>query len=504
MFDLQTAITYLKKQFTKRDLLYIVGILALFAATRLINLDKFPIFSDEGIYIHWAKTAWHDATWRFISLTDGKQPLQTWGTIPFLKLFPNNALLGGRLFAVTMGLFGLTGMFSLLFYLFGKRAALIGSLIFVLNPYFIFYDRLALVDSGVNAFFIWILLFSIILVRTVRLDVALIMGMIAGFGLLAKSSVQIFLGLSAFAPVLFTEKNKKHLIKNTINYYFLYAIVAVLAILIYNVQRLSPFLHYVAEKNTTFVMTFDEFLQSPFSVFQRNILLVPQYVSWEAGFFFSLLALAGLFVMFKKNLRLAIYLFLWLFIPYIMIAFFSKVLFPRYTIFFGSLLVILATYLIYTQKKIQMVSFILILYIISITFADYTIIADFKNIPLPPIDRGQYIEGWPAGWGAKEIVDYAREKSAEKPVIILAEGNFGMSGDVLDVFLRKDDRISIRGYWPLGEKELLENQKDLGENYVYVVLSHAFDYPKEWPMRLIKRFEKPNNKSVMYLFELTQ
>jgi hypothetical protein len=102
------------------------------------------------------------------------------------------------------------------------------------------------------------------------------------------------------------------------------------------------------------------------------------------------------------------------------------------------------------------------------------------------------------------IVEYAREKSVEKPVIILAEGNFGMSGDVLDVFLKKDDRISIRGYWPLGEKELLENQKDLGENYVYIVLSHKFDYPKEWPMRLIKRFEKPNNQSVMYLFELTQ
>jgi 4-amino-4-deoxy-L-arabinose transferase-like glycosyltransferase len=144
MFDLLTIITYLKKQFSRRDILYIIGILALFLATRLINLDKFPIFSDEGIYIHWAKTAWHDAAWRFISLTDGKQPLQTWGTIPFLKLFPDNALLGARLFAVTMGMFGLVGMFILLFYLFGKRAALIGSLIFVLNPYFLFYDRLAL------------------------------------------------------------------------------------------------------------------------------------------------------------------------------------------------------------------------------------------------------------------------------------------------------------------------------------------------------------------------
>lgn len=504
MFDLIAILSYLRKQFTRRDVLWMFGILALFLATRLINLDKFPIFSDEGIYIHWAKTAWHDANWRFISLTDGKQPLQTWGTIPFLKLFPNNALLAGRLFAVSMGLFGLTGMFTLLFYAFGKKAALIGSLIFILNPYFLFYDRLALVDSGVNAFFIWILLFSIILARTLRLDIAIIMGLIAGFGLLAKSSVQMFVGLAVFAPILFAEKNKKHFSQKALNYFFLYMIVVVLAILIYNVQRLSPFLHYVAEKNTTFVMTLDEFLKNPFDVFQRNIKLVPEYVGWESGLFFSVMSFAGIYLLWKKNIRLALYLTLWILIPYLMISFFSKVVFGRYLIFFGSLMVIFATYFVTSQTKKNMTPILIALYIFSILFANYTIIADFKDIPLPPIDRGQYIESWPAGWGAREIVEYARQKSSEKPVIILAEGNFGMSGDVLDVFLRKDDRISIRGYWPLGEKELVANQKDLDKNYIYIVLSHNFEYPKEWPMRLIRRFDKPEGQGVMYLYELTR
>lgn len=504
MFDLIMAVSYLKKQFTRRDILFILGILALFLATRLINLDQFPIFSDEGIYIHWAKTAWHDASWRFISLTDGKQPLQTWGTIPFLKLFPDNALLAGRLFAVSMGLFGLVGIFILLFYVFGKKAAHIGSLIFVLNPYFLFYDRLALVDSGVNAFFIWILLFSIILARTLRLDMAIMMGLIAGFGLLAKSSVQIFVGLCAFAPILFAQQSKKQFSRKILNYFFLYAIVAFLAVLIYNVQRLSPFLHYVAQKNTTFVMTFDEFLKNPFEVFSRNIRLVPEYVGWEAGLFFSIMSLVGIFLLWKKNLQLALYLTLWIIIPYAMISFFSKVVFGRYLIFFGSLLVIFATYFVISQTKKNMIAILMALYIVSIAFADYAIIADYKNISLPPIDRGQYIEGWPAGWGAREIMDYARQKSSEKPVIILAEGNFGMSGDVLDVFVRKTDKIVIRGYWPLGEKELIDNQKDLDKNYIYIVLSHNFEYPKEWPMRLIQRFDKPGNQGVMYLYELTQ
>src|SRR3989344_1460446 len=163
MFDIFAVISWVKKNFSKKDFLLILILLIVYFSTRLFNLDKFPIFSDEGIYIHWAKVAWHDASWRFISLTDGKQPLQTWGTIPFLKLFPDNALLAGRLFSVITGFAALIGMFTLLFYLFNKKTAFVGCFICVFTPYFLFYDRMALVDSAVNAGFIWILFFSILL-----------------------------------------------------------------------------------------------------------------------------------------------------------------------------------------------------------------------------------------------------------------------------------------------------------------------------------------------------
>ena len=77
MFDIATIWNTLRKGFGKKDTITSIVLIALYFFTRLINLDKFPIFSDEGIYIHWAKVAKVDAAWRFISLTDGKQPLQT-------------------------------------------------------------------------------------------------------------------------------------------------------------------------------------------------------------------------------------------------------------------------------------------------------------------------------------------------------------------------------------------------------------------------------------------
>ena len=209
MFDVFKILAFLKKTVSRKDVLLIIILVGFYFLTRLINLDKFPIFSDEGIYIRWAKVAWHDASWRFISLTDGKQPLQTWGTIPFLKLFPDNALLAGRLFSVATGFMALLGTFFILFFLFGKTSALLGSFLYIITPFFLFFDRISLVDSGVNAGFIWILFLTILLAKNRKLEISLILGFAAGFFLLAKSSVRIFLMLGVFAPLLFLEKGKR-------------------------------------------------------------------------------------------------------------------------------------------------------------------------------------------------------------------------------------------------------------------------------------------------------
>ena len=174
-------------------------------------------------------------------------------------------------------------------------------------------------------------------------------------------------------------------------------------------------------------------------------------------------------------------------------------------IFFGSLFLILATYfLINISKKLRI--FFITLIIIAVSYFNYTIIFDYKNIPFPEVDRGQYIEGWPAGWGIKEFMDYARVKSQTKPVVILAEGNFGMAGDVLDVFMKQSDegKIIIKGYWPLSEEQLRENLPLLKDNYVYAFFSHQEEFPENWPISL-KPFQiitKPGNKSTFRIFEL--
>lgn len=506
MFDIFQIINFIKSKISLKDIFIVSSLLILFFVTRLINLDKFPIFTDEGIYIHWAKLAWHDASWRFVSLTDGRQPLQTWGTIPFLKLFPYNALFGGRLFAVTTGLFAMTGLFSLLSYLFGKKAGYIGSFLYIFTPFFLFYDRLALMDSGINAFAIWILFLSFILVKTLRIDVAIIFGLTAGCALLSKSSTQLFLALSLFAPILIFEKKIIVWIKKSLNYFILFFIVCVFGFTLYNIQRLSPFLHFVNLKNYTFIYSISELIKNPFSSFWFNLTSIPYYVLTESGYFLPIIGLFGLLLLIKNKPRMGIYLAVWTFLPFIIICFIARVLYPRYVIFFASMCVIFLSYFIMKlqEQKKEIIGISLLLFFFSVGFFNYTILFDYQKIPLPEIDRGQYIEGGSSGYGIKEIIEFARLKSKEKPVRILAEGSFGMAGDALDVFTQPNDRISIKSYWPLDEKNIIENQKDLDKEFIYVVYVYKKDseIPKSVPLKLVQKYIKPGGKSMIHLFEL--
>ena len=395
-------------------------------------------------------------------------------------------------------------MFSLLFYLFGKKTAFWGVFLYIFTPFFLFYDRIALADSAVNAGFIWILFFSILVVKTSRLDLALFFGLTAGMAMLTKSSVRMFIMLSALAPIIILNKNKKEIVKKTLNYFVLFAFVFVIAIVLYNIQRLSPFMHYIEQKNNTFVMPFGEFIKAPFAVLLPNLKLIPYYVFSEMGWLTGFLGIAGLIFLLVKDFNLGLYLSIWLIAPYFAIAGFSRVIFPRYLIFLATLLTIFSAYLL-SNLKSKIIKLILLIIFLSISAVyAYGFYFNPSAIPFPEIDKGQYVEGETAGFGAKEMMEFARVKSKEKQVVILAEGDYGLIGDVLNVFLRDDDKINIRGFWPLDEKTLLDNQKELKENLVYVVFSQRKEFPTNWPIKLIKKYDKPGNRTAYYLFELTK
>ncbi len=520
-FNVFEIITWVKRRVSKRDLLIGGGVFALFLLTRLFRLDSFPIFSDEGIYIHWAKVAWKDASWRFISLTDGRQPLQTWGTIPFLKLFESNALLAGRLFAVTGGTIAFTGIAALAGYLFNsKKAALIAAILYIVSPYFLFYDRLAIVDSTVTGGVIWILFLSILLARTRRADVAFLLGGVMGLTMLGKSSVRLYImgaflavvyivikkveGTSLFQSIRDFFTNKEETAKNVLNFTLLYGLSVCIALFMYNVQRLSPFFHYVSAKNTTFVLTGKELLANPLALLPSNLWRIPYYISSELGYVIFGLSLVGLFFLYKKQRNTFFFVTGILLLVYFILGSVARVLYPRYVQALGAILLLPATYAVLQIKDRKKTMLVMLGVVASILYFDYTILFSHKNIPFPEVDRGQYLEGWPAGWGTKEIVEMAREESKTRPVILLAEGSFGMVGDVLDTHLKPGDTIQIKSYWPLTYESLTENAGEVKTKSVYAVFAHRTEFPTDWPIELVKKYDKPGDTADIYLYKLIE
>ena len=164
----------------KWEILTSILLVAAYFVLRLIFLNRLPIFTDEAIYVRWAQIALNDAAWRFISLTDGKQPMFVWVAMVFIK-FIKDPLIAGRLVSVLSGFFTMLGLFALTYELFkNKRTAFLTVALYIVYPFAQVLDRMALYDSMVATFYVWALYFSILLVRKVRLNIAYTLGFVIG------------------------------------------------------------------------------------------------------------------------------------------------------------------------------------------------------------------------------------------------------------------------------------------------------------------------------------
>src|SRR3989338_640326 len=207
--------------------------------TRLVNLKIIPIFTDEAIYTYWAQVALHDPIHRFISLEDGKQPLFIWVAAIFQK-FIADPLVATRLVSVVAGFFSTVGIYLLAKNIFNDKVAKIASILYIILPLTLLYDRMALFDSLLTMFGIYAILFSVKLAKNPRLDWAMLSGIAIGAAMITKSSGVFFLYLLPASLLL-----KVKLVK----WLHFALVVFVISQLIANSLRLSPLFYIIARKN---------------------------------------------------------------------------------------------------------------------------------------------------------------------------------------------------------------------------------------------------------------
>src|SRR4030067_876613 len=136
--------------------------------------------------------------------------------------------------------------------IFNRTTAVLAGLLYLICPFVVVYDRLALMDSLLAAFAVWSLYLEILLIKYLRLDVALILGLTIGFGLLTKSSALFYILLLPASWLIFARKGKSKLsvIVKWLGFSFLSILIAQI---MYNSLRLSPYFYIIEQKNYSFI-----------------------------------------------------------------------------------------------------------------------------------------------------------------------------------------------------------------------------------------------------------
>jgi len=488
---------------------FLFSVILLFAFTRFFNLTRLPIFCDEAIYIRWAQIAWHDASQRFISLTDGKQPLQTWLAIPFLKMI-TDPLAAGRAQAGVAGfLLLLVAMVLAAIYFADIKALVVMSVLVLAAPYLLFFDRMALAESLLTLFGTGAFLLSYLLGKMRRLDLTLIAGIWLGLGLLVKSQALFFLILFPLG-LIFTIKDcrRKERNREIVKFLALYSLIAVIALAIYNIQRLSPWMHIISQKNETFVVPLGQALREPQRFFYNLWLAINWFWNYLTPPIFIASAL-GVFLLLKRNFFKGAFLAAWFLVPLLGESLIAKIFTSRYTAFLAPILLLGAVFffintLSYFKKRKRILLVFLILILVLPFWRDYQLIFVPERFPFTKTDRG-YLEGWTAGYGVAEVANKVKREALGGKVIVGTEGTFGLLPQGLEIYLDKVKNVSVLGYYPLPElppKELQERVKN-GEKAYFVVNNTPGSF-KNKNLYLLKEYPKINSSGSLRLYEITQ
>ena len=470
-----------------------VFLVFLYFATRLANLTIIPVFADEAIYIRWAQVMKAVPSLRFLPLSDGKQPFFMWTIIPFLK-FISDPLAAGRLVSVFCGFGTMAGVFVLSYLLFkNKILSFFASLLYLISPFILFFDRMALADGMLACWGVWCLVFGVSLAKTARLDLAMITGIVLGLGLLTKSPALIFALLLPAALILMGRRKSNFL--SLAKLAALLAVVYILGFAIYNILRLGPEFHMIGIRNKDYVFSFSEVLKHPFNPLVGNLKSV---VSWCWILLTPLIFIAGIIggiLVFKKNTKEALLLWIWVLIPLLGQSAIAKVFTSRYILYAIPFFLIFAACLVEKvfkniKGKVLATAF-LVLVFLPPTYCSLLLVSDPYRAWLPENERSGYLEMWTAGQGIKESSEYLREVAKTQKVLVGTEGFFGTLPDGLQIYLEGVPNVTVIG---IGQpvREISPKLTDgLIDNRVFVLVNDSrFEMADTKNLRLVDKYAK--------------
>lgn len=398
-----------------------------------------------------------------------------------------------------------------------KWIAYIASLSYVCFPFAQVYNRMALYDSLSGAFTLWALYFSIVLVRKIRLDIAYTLGFAIGLGALNKSTNFFSMYLLPVTILLF-DFSKKGRISRLIKWGILALVAVIIAQGLYAVLRLSPLFHMVTEKNALFIYPFSEWKNHPFDFFLGDLFGMTHWL-WEYLKFPFIFLIIFSFRS-QKFLKEKILLFLFFLLPYLALALFARILFPRFIFFMTLSLLPLVAYGLYDfinvslkllNKQHEKIYRYGILWIALFVFFSYPLFVAYSfatdpiHAAIAKPDNAQYVNHWTAGWGVNESVLYLRNEALNNKIFIGTEGTFGLLPFALEMYLIDNPNVVIKGFWPVENKlpqQLVEASKKMPTFMIFYQPNNV-NPPEPEHLELIQKTQEGTSNYFYRLYKVS-
>lgn len=378
--------------------------LVLYLLSRIATLSVLPIFLDEAVHLQWAERLYGEG--RILRPIGAGRLLAVaaYGlALPF-----EDRLYAARLLAVIAGAFTLVGCMLVAHRLFGHRAGWLAGLLYLVSPFALAYDRLALSDGFLSAFVTGLMLTTLSLVdRPASWRLRIQFG--AFLALAVASKVSAILFLPALPLGVLALPGRRRLALTSMAQGALIGLVGV-----------APMLWFFAANSGEIAAQHTASLSAGSAVLLTTL---RDMSGWALSYFtLPVLAFAALSWALHRDARTA-WLVVSAVVPFVLFALLSQPWSARYIlptlppllILVGGGIAHLSSRL--AQGKGDLVAFALaaLVSLQGLVF-DRHLLLDPALAPFPPDDRHQLVSGWPAGYGVREIATRLVHESATGPV----------------------------------------------------------------------------------------
>jgi 4-amino-4-deoxy-L-arabinose transferase-like glycosyltransferase len=453
--------------------LLLAGLGVLLVALRAWRIDAWPLFIDEAQHLHWAKRVWTDAPF-LRPLTDGKA-LQV-AAASLVVPFVGDPVRAGRLLNLLPALLAGFASYRLGMSLGGRAGALLALALTATSPFLVAHDRLALADPWLAALAAAVASSVIGLLGRPTMRGGIVLGVLLGAAVLAKVPGAVLLAWPAVALLLPSARaSRRPLLAGLV----LGALIAAAPV--------GYFLTHTAQ--------LDEKIEAPEDEPETQGLLV-ENVGLAASWLWTsltppvaLAALAGVGLAIARGGREPRLLVMGAALP--VLTFLPAFhWFPRYILPCAVPLLVLAAWAVVSAARAVRHPYRAVagavagaVLLVPCLYGDVLLVTEPRRAPLPPVDRFQYLIGWPAGVAGDAAWRRVRSEAAGRPALVVVDSaGHSTVHYVLRTRLMNDPDLEVRMSRIDSSEATRMMLAERADRQVFVVVGvRKRGRPRKWP-----------------------